>query len=225
MIGSQPPFMKESTTGKRPLLIPPSIDHRRAGLAYQHAYDWLASRLATANGKVTCATSAEQHTVEMSWRLPTVSFLPTSPGAKAVNRELFRPPFAAIGWVMPSHAQAVTLNHLATGLRPGGKLHIVCAGLLVAQLAEYREAKESPAYMRDVQMHVDGFRAGLKTEEWIGIQGMGAFSWRLVGRLLGYAARPDWHDRYYFGMRRQLLEARWLRPFVALTCLTLERPA
>jgi hypothetical protein len=195
----------------------------RPGLAYQHAFDWLAVALSASDGPVACVRSGAFQARELSRRLPDLSFvnlagrLGPGPGPADAAQPGRR---AALAWAEPLAADASSFADLPHLLRPDGVLYLVVGGRLARFLAE-RRAQRDIHYLAEPPARRALRQAGFRVTQRRGLHGPRAILWHLAGETTRLAGRRDWRDRCYAGMRRDFAA---IRGPAALVCLTAVRP-
>lgn len=205
----------------------------RPGLAYQYAFDWLAVQLNAAAGPTAALTAAPFHTLELLRRLPQLPFLPPLPpeaaeaglswGLPPAQTAVPTPQLAAVAWLEPRRADAHQLPLLRQWLKPGGTLYLVAAGRLSRFLAEQRHGRAAADSWPAAAMGTALVQAGFQCRSAFGLHGPAAIGWHLLAQICRRLGRLHWQDRCHYALRRAFIDPRGRQPFVALTCLTLER--
>ena len=178
---------------------------RRPGLAYQHAFDWLAVGLHAAGGPVACAVAAPWQMAEMAGRLPEL------PKAEAETD-----PLAAVGLVLPAAVDPALLGRL----RPDGRLYAVVAGPLARFTADWQP--NAPT-LSERSFIAAARENGFAVVERIAIHPPRAIVQHYAGELALRAGSRVARDRRHFAMRRDMVTAGRPAALSALICLTLER--
>jgi hypothetical protein len=207
------------------------------GLAYRHAFDWLAVRLQAHEGAIGCLAPTTFHAAELLRRMPLVPFiepvpdgLHESPVALGSDPAATVPPepasLEAIAWLEPDTTSIERLGEIRRALQPDGRLYVIAGGALVRFLVERRlgllNGKE---YLGDRRCAGALKRNDFRISERVGWHGLAAIAWHHMGETAGKMGRSDWRDRYHYAMRRDFGQqgpGRWL---VALTSLAAERSA
>lgn len=208
---------------------------QRPGLAYQHAFDWLATHLHAAGGSVACLAPSVFHGTELLRRLPSTPFLVPVPAgletaALALGIESIQTipsnqaSLAAVAWIEPPGDDIKQLDRLHHILQPDGRLYLITGGKLARFLAERRRQKEENPFLNEAKAIQNLPRYGFRLVRRVGIQGLTAVAWHYAGVMTGRLGNNAWQDRCHFGMRRAFVEQDDPR-FVALTCLVAERAA
>lgn len=205
---------------------------RRPGLAYQHAFDWLAVELQCTAGPVVALAPAAFHAAELLRRLPALALLPPAPdgleqvaAALGANPALLEPAprtLAAIAWAEPEAGSAGQFEQVRAWLQPRGRLYLVTGGRLGRFLAERRagqgghllDARDATALLR---------RHGFRIQQQVGLHGPRAIAWHSGGEMARRLGKPARRDRAHFAMRRDFVEASACRRAAALTLITAER--
>lgn len=209
-----------------PRLMDPTY---RPGLAYQHAFDWLAVHLGATKGPVACLQTDPFPVTELLRRVPRAALIADgSPVAGEFDtcldlraqprRDLGGATFAAVAWPEPRAARGDQLARLPDALVRGGRLYAVVGGPLARFLHERRVAGA-----RDVMAAVGARQAlaghGFRVVDRIGIHGLRAIAWYQISALAGRIGFAAWQDRLHFAMRRDFLAPSGP---AALVCLTAE---
>ena len=127
----------------------------------------------------------------------------------------------ALAWVEPTTQDFVRLAEARRWLAPGGRLFLVVGGALAGYLAE-RKAGPSLDYLDERTVLRGLARQGFRITERLGLHGVRAVAWHLLGLIAGWLGRPAWQDRCHFAMRRDFVASRGP---AALVCLTAEMVA
>lgn len=204
----------------------------RPGLAYQHAFDWLAVQLHSTPGPVAALVPAAFHAAELLRRLPCISLLPPLPehltqvGTALGNHPVTPQPennsFSAIGWVEPLSNDAGHLQLLAQGLEPGGRLYLIAGGPLSRFLTDRRQRNDADylsAHRAQSLLKQHGFRVVQR----LGVHGPRAIGWHYAGEAAYRLGRPAWRDRAHFAMRRDFVEPGAANQLAALVLITAKR--
>lgn len=202
---------------------------QRPGLAYQHAFDWLAVRLHSAQGPVAYAIGGDWHLAEMASRLPAVptfgsnavSMTPVSVAlglASIPTAELTGESWAAVGLVEPERIEQTLLDSIP----PGGRLYVVAGGRLARFLAE-RKAQDGHRSMTAIEVVAEARAAGFRVVERLGIHPPAAILEHYAGAAAMAFGRRDARDRRHFAMRRSMVTGGRAAGLSALVCLAMER--
>ena len=187
----------------------------RPGLAYQYAFDWLATRLAFKPALSACFTVDGFHKAEMEQRLCGLKMLTFgAAGSFALGK-----PVTDLGVVMPL-VNEFAIESCVASLRENGRIHLITTGPLAAFLAENRAA--NGAYVSASDAISEFQRAGFRVVEKFGLHGLQAIFWHYVGKVAAKLGRFDWQDRCHYAMRRDFVVMN-SQNLVALVCVTLER--
>ena len=204
------------------------------GLAYRHAFDWLAVRLQAHEGAAGCLAPTAFHAAELLRRMPAVPFIEPAPeglhqatAALGLDPAATVPPepasLAAIAWLEPDTTTIERLGEIRQALRPDGRLYVIAGGALVRFLTERRigllDGKE---YVGDRRCTNTLARSDFRIVERVGWHGMTAIAWHYMGEVAGRVGRSDWRDRYHYAMRRAFGVHGPRQQLVALTCLAAE---
>lgn len=205
------------------MIVPDVI--RRPGLAYQHAFDWLAVRLHAAT-PMACWVAAGWQLLEMANRLPYI-FAPAEVPAvrEAAAAALGLPdisgdtdgPLRAAALVEPAALPRNAVQRLA----PEGRLYIIAGGRAARFLAE-RRMNDAPA-LRETQIVALAQARGFRVIERLGIHPLAAVADHYAGEAALALGRRDWRDRRHFAMRRDFVTDGTTASWSALVCLALER--
>lgn len=206
----------------------------RPGLAYQHAFDWLAVRLAN-TGPAACLAPSTFCAVEMLRRLPELPFLEPLPDGldPAATALGCRSPgtidpkegeLAAVAWLEPATKDLERLDDLAQILSPTARLYLIAGGPLARFLAERRTGANGQASLlndrvakRTLQQH------GFLIKERLGWHGLQAIGFHTLAQVALCLGRRHRRDRFHYAMRRAFGVRGSGRHLVALTCLSAER--
>jgi hypothetical protein len=205
----------------------PSIDvTRRPGLAWQHAYDWLAVRLYAAAEPVACSAGTAQHLAELARRLPSMPFLTAGAAMRAkvaaalglaeIRLAESASTLNTLGLVEPTAGDLALLDQV----RPGGRLYVVGGGELARFLADRQDG--APLLTRRVLLRM-ARAAGFVPVERLYVQPPAAVAQHYAGELALRAGRRAARDRRHFAMRRDMVTDNPAAGPAALVCLTLER--
>jgi len=202
---------------------------RRPGLAYQHAFDWLAVHLHSTDGPAAYAIGAEWHLAEMASRLPAVptfgsnaaSLAPVSVALRLASiplAELAGERWAAVGLVEPERIERTLLDSIS----PGGRLYVIAGGRLARFLAE-RKAQDGHRSMTAIEVVAEVRAAGFRVVERLGIHPPAAIFEHYAGMTAMAFGRRDARDRRHFAMRRSMVTGGRAAALSALVCLAMER--
>lgn len=208
---------------------------RRPGLAYQHAFDWLAMRLSRKSMESTaCMVREPWQLLQLLERLPNVAVLePESKRRELVSQALGLTPLAidmdevthavtAVAIVEPAPDQADVIARLFRSMQFGSRMHIVTHGLLARFLAEQRASdQESTLSVDTLKSLADAF--GYCITEQLGMHPPAAVREHYGGVLASKVGRHSARDRRHFAMRRSMVVNGRTASFSALVCLTMER--
>ena len=133
----------------------------RPGLAYQHAFDWLAVQLHATGGRVAARATTLFHAVELLRRLPDLPLLPPlAPGLEEAAADLGLSVTApeqaaqeglhALALIEPPHADPASLT---ASLRPGGCLYLVAPGPL-GRSPQLSSPPPPPFHYRSMYAHL-----------------------------------------------------------------------
>ena len=178
---------------------------RRPGLAYQHAFDWLAVSLHAAGGPVACVAASPRQMAEMARRLPDLPGPETDTG-----------PLAAAALMLPAGFDPALVRRL----RPDGRLYAVVPGRLARFMADWERGR--PA-MSERSFIAAARENGFAVVERIAIHPPRAIVQHYAGELALRAGSRAARDRRHFAMRRDMVTAGRPAALSALICLTLER--
>lgn len=203
----------------------------RPGLAYQHAFDWLAVQLQATTGPFAALAPGAFHAGELLRRLPMLSLLPPAPdGLDQVSAVLGATPtlsepepgtLAAIAWVEPAAGDVAQLAQLQAWLQPRGRLYLVAGGRLSRFLAERRADQDNR--LLDARKAVAQLRRhGFRIRQQLGLHGPRAIGWHYAGEAAGRFSKTALRDRAHFAMRRDFVEAGLSQHLSALTLITAE---
>jgi hypothetical protein len=198
---------------------------RRPGLAYQHAFDWLAVRLHAA-GLAAYSVGAAWQFMEMARRLPHVPVIAIDPAARAVAAAALGLPELPDDEAGPLRAAALVEpaafpGELLARLEPDGRLYAVTGGR-AARFLDERQTNGAAAL--NEQALVSAARAaGFRVVERLGIHPPAAVLAHYAGEGALALGRRDWRDRRHFAMRRDFIATGPAVAWSALVCLTLER--
>lgn len=202
---------------------------RRPGLAYQHAFDWLAVKLYSTDGPAVYAVGSDWQLSEMASRLPNVPTLSSDAATvEAVSRalgltgirmvELAGETWAAVGLVEPERIERGFLDSIP----PGARLYVVAGGRLARFLAERKTAGgRQPMTANSVVGAAQA--AGFRVIEFIAIHPLPAILEHYAGVSAVTLGRRDIRDRRHFAMRRAMVANSQAAMLSALVCLALER--
>jgi len=204
---------------------------RRPGLAYQHAFDWLAVQLQATSGPIATMALGFFATGELLRRLPSLPMIPPAPmdleqvaaalDALPILLEPEPGTLAAVAWVEPTVDDVAMFAQLQIWLQPCGRLYLVAGGRLSRFLAERRadqgsqrlDARRVVALLR---------RHDFRIRQQIGLHGPRAIACHYAGEAAGRFDRPALRDRAHFSMRRDFVEAGLGRHLSALTLIVAE---
>ena len=207
---------------------------RHPGLAYRHAFDWLALQLHAAAGPVAALAPSVFHAGELLRRLPHLALLPPTPdGLEAVaaalgsrpNRAMARAAagLRAAAWPEPAAATGPErLPQIHSWLQPGGHLYLVAADRLAPFLAERRSRPVPPALdaaRATALLREHHFRVVAHT----GLHGPRAIAWHYAAEAAACLGQLARRDRAHFAMRRDFVETGPGRRLSALALITAER--
>lgn len=209
--------------------MPDALDvTTRPGLAYQHAFDWLAVRLSAAVGPAAYAVAAGWQLREMAGRLPGIPALAgDAAGRDAVAAALGWPeirddaggPLQAVALVEPPALPRPALDRL----QPGGRLYVVSGGRAARFLAERRGSNRPVLSEKEVAALARA--EGLRVVERLGLHPPAAVLAHYAGEAALAFGRRDWRDRRHHAMRRDFVTTGPTTGWSALVCLALERGA
>jgi hypothetical protein len=208
---------------------------RRPGLAYQHAFDWLALHLQAAGGPVAALAPQTFHGAELLRRLPYLPFLPPLPrglARAAASLGLSAPtgsdpsagPFHAVAWAEPPAEAGTRLSALARSLHPGGRLYLLAPGPLGRFLAERRHNSWDPRLPARQALRLLASR-GWRIRQHLGLHGPRAVVHHYLGRLAARLGHNHRRDRRHFALRRDFVETGLSLRLAALILIAAEKPA
>lgn len=186
---------------------------RRPGLAYQHAFDWLAVQLHSANGRAACIASLPLQRAELAQRGLAQHVLPDWPAGDTDR-------FSVLAAVEPATAELPRLAQMLPALPPSGRVFLIVTGPLSRFLAEHRERAAAPDFAGERAVTAVLGHGGWQVVERVGLHGAAAVAWHLAGTAAGRLGRADWQDRLHYGMRRSFARAGGA---AALVCLSAQR--
>jgi hypothetical protein len=198
---------------------------RRPGLAYQHAFDWLAVRLHAA-GPAAYSVGAAWQFMEMARRLPHVPAIAIDPAARAAAAAALGLPElpgdeAGPLWAAALIEPAAFPGELAARLGAGGRLYAVTGGRAARFLAERRT--NGAAALNEPALVGAARAVDFRVVERLGIHPPAAVLTHYAGEAALALGRRDWRDRCHFAMRRDFVTTGPAVAWSALVCLALER--
>lgn len=206
---------------------------RRPGLAYQHAFDWLAVQLQAIDGPIVALVPSEFQGIELLRRLPDISFLNPMPtglgevgaglGLDRVAAANERGKFAAVAWVEPRQEDVSCLEQIRQRLLVNGHIFLVAGGQLASFLAERRQ--QEALFLTSAEVKNAFKQAGFTVTTQFGLHGPRAILWHYLGEAAGRLGQPHWQDRCHYGMRRAFVKTGFGQEMSALTCMAAERRA
>lgn len=186
------------------------------GLAYRHAFDWLAVQLQAAGGPVAALVPRIFHGVELLRRLHHLPFLdPLPEGFPQAIAALGLPvpiemhpcsgPLRAIAWPEPAVRDVALLEPLQAALHPGGYLYVLAPGRLGRFLSEHRLSQKGR--LLSARRALGLLRShGLRVHQSLGLHGCRAVTHHYAGQVALRLGRLDWWERCHFAMRRDFVE-------------------
>lgn len=208
----------------------------RPGLAYQHAFDWLAIRLSVSGPAAVCAIRVEWQLLQLLERIPELEVMGSDPEmyanvAHALGVDVFRQSSngdtadnVAVGFIEPVEDDIALIREVANSIRKHGRIHFITQGLLGRYLSEQRESS-TPASLPEATLVSLANDHRYRVTERVGFHPPAAVGHHYRGQLAASRGRLDIRDRQHFAMRRSMVSVGAATRWSALVCLSMERLA
>lgn len=214
-------------------MIPLMLDvTQRPGLAYQHAFDWLAVNLYAAAGPTAYKVNSARHLLQMARRLPEVPALDADPAwwpMVATALGVDKPAgsgiddclWTAIGLAEPGLSERGLFDSLRQSLWPGGYLYVIAGGPMSRFLEERR--RDGTPILDGPAVVAAARAASFRVVQQLDLHPPAAVVAHYSGEAALALGRRDWRDRRHFAMQRDFVSSRSAAGLSALVCLALER--
>lgn len=204
---------------------------RRPGLAYQHAFDWLAVQLASTPGPIAALAPTLFLATELIRRLPHVTLLqplPSDINSAAITLDVpgqLTPPatgaLSALALLEPLTTDLVEAHRYQSLLHPEGHLYIIIGGGLASFLTEHRRIRR--AHLATYQDAITALeKADFRIREQMQLHGPRAIVWHLISQFASRLKMTHWQDRFHFAMRRDFVQTTLPPRLAALTLIVAE---
>ena len=204
----------------------------RPGLAYQHAFDWLAVHLNAAGMAAAYSTQTLWQTAEIMHRLPNMPLLLPNPAdvEQIANSFGYDSPrmvesdsqnWLAVGIVTPSREQLQNLDTLLEIVPPNGSVYTIVGGLLNRFMAEQRNSY-AVEMVNETALVSTMRTAGFRVRDRLGLHTPTAAVRHYLGEISLKSGHRERRDRYHYAMRCNYVSRGYSAGLSALVCLVLE---